>query len=71
VCPEKWCMIGEEYLYGKFVDKCKKSADKWNITEIIKKTMNKVDNVGMDTDRIYACCDRERVEPPDTLLAKE
>lgn len=71
MCLKKWCMIGEEYIYSKFVDKRKNSTDKWNIAEIQEKTMNKVNNIRVDANGIYVRCDGEGVEPSNTLLAKE
>lgn len=68
---EKWCMIGKEYIYGKFMNKGKNPAYKGDIVEMAKKTMNKMNNIGVDAYCIYVRCNGKRVKPPNALAAEE
>ncbi len=67
MCLEEWRMIGKKYFLGKFMDQGEGISYQGNSAEVTKKTIDKVDDIWMDTYCIDVGCNREGIEPTNTL----
>ncbi len=71
MCLEERGVIGKERILNKRMNEGENISHKWYRAEEAKKTIEKMDNVGVDTNRIGVGCNGDRVKPSGALPAKE
>ncbi len=71
MCPEERRMMGKKYSLDELVEEDKNIPDKGDGAEVAKKTVNKVDNIGVDGYCVCAGGNGEGVKPSRVLSCKQ